>query len=66
MVNISDDFVSGTGKVRKTGNSLVIGLNRSGTEAADVRDGSIVQIYFKKIKDTKNESPEPEQSEENL
>ena len=51
MISISDDFVAETPKVRKSGNSFVVGLSKNTCEMLGITENSKLQIYFKKIGD---------------
>jgi hypothetical protein len=51
MISISDDFVSETPKVRKNGNSFIVGLSKDNCKLLGITEKSKIQIYYRKIGD---------------
>ncbi len=76
MIQLSEDFISETQKVRTSGNSLIITLKNDNCILKDAKAGTMVQVYWKPIgfveprkrmtppfkeEDFKDDSPKPEQ-----
>ena len=60
MIRIEGDFISTTPKVRKSGGSLIIGLDKGDCELLGITSNSKIQIFFRKVGDIPQESKKEE------
>ena len=62
MITLNDGYVTDTVKVRKSGNSIIVGIDKDKCDLLEIKEGSMVEIYFRKkgdiLKESKNGTKE--------